>query len=260
VDIVIDIVLAIIISTITYIKKSLTLIASIETGIFIFISIYYGGYKCFFILIISYSIIAFVNHLLKEKTLCITKSINKKSGPRDAIQVLANVLPAIIAIFLTAFYNEDFIIAFVTCISEALSDSLSSDIGVLSKNKPVSLFRFKRVEKGLSGGVSLLGSISCIGGIFSISILYLVFYHNFHGFLTVVIASLLGCFIDTFLGDLLQVKYICVVCGSKTEKLTHCDKKCKRYSGIPILDNCMVNLISNLLAGVFSVIFYVWIF
>lgn len=259
-EIIVSILLATIIPVLTYKKHSLTLIASIESGLIILFCGLCGGYEGLLFLIISYSTIALVDHFVKNKNNAVFENINKKAGTRDAIQVFVNGFPAFVAIILAKQLNNCFFISYIACLAEALSDSLSSDIGVLSHKNPVSLFKFKRIEKGLSGGVSLLGSVSCVVGTLFMSFLYLIIRQDFNGILSIFIGSLIGCFFDTFLGDLFQVKYKCVKCGIVTEKEIHCDKYCIKHSGFLSLDNCRVNFLSNLVSGITSLLIYVWIF
>ena len=259
-ELIVSVLLAVAFPIITYLKHSLTLAASIEAGVLVFTCGFCGKYQGLFFLITSYFIIAVVDHFVKGKSINITKNINKKYGTRDAKQVFVNGFPAFITVILSSYLEKYFFIAFIACLSEALSDSLSSDIGVLSKKNPVSIFRFKRVQNGLSGGVSPLGSFSCIIGTLFMATMFYIINFDVRGFFSIILGSVFGCFVDTFLGDLVQVKYICQKCEIITEKEIHCDMKCKKVSGLKVIDNCNVNLISNIMSGVFSLILYVWVF
>ena len=79
-ELIVSILFAVVIPIVTYLKHSLTLAASIEAGVLIFICGFCGKYQGLFFLIISYFIIAVVDHFVEKKSINITKNINKKYG------------------------------------------------------------------------------------------------------------------------------------------------------------------------------------
>ena len=141
--------------------RALTVAAAIEAFVIIVCSCFLGGWFGLIFLLSAYLTIAVIDHFLKKRTQFIFGSVNKKSGPRDFIQVAANGLPATVCIILYGLTDHKaFLIGFTVALAEALADSVASDVGVLSKKDPISICRFKRIPRGLSGGVSLLGSLS----------------------------------------------------------------------------------------------------
>ena len=52
----------------------------------------------------------------------------------------------------------------------ANSDTWASEIGSMSKGKPISVKTFKRAERGTSGAVSLLGTFAAVVGSFLIAL------------------------------------------------------------------------------------------
>ena len=74
-------------------------------------------------------------------------------------------------------------------------------------------------------------------------------------FIIIVIAAILGVMFDSLLGSLLQAKYICAVCGKKTEQSIHCDERCHRRSGIPFVTNSVVNFLSTAFAFAIVILF-----
>lgn len=239
--------------------RALTLAASLEAVVIIVCATVFGGWFGLVFLLTAYLTIAVVDRIFKDRTKSIFHQINKKSGPRDFMQVAANGLPATICILLYGLTdNRAFLVGFTVALTEALADSLSSDVGVLSKKEPVSICRFRRIPKGLSGGVSLLGSMACLLGTVFCALVYYLFFRDPSEALVVALCANFGCLADSVLGDLLQEKFRCTQCGCLTEKHTHCDSPTVHASGIPHLDNCMVNLVSNLLAAAAAVLLFIW--
>lgn len=238
---------------------ALTVAAALEAMGIILCACVFGGWFGLIFLLAAYLTIALVDRILKDRTKSIFGSINKKSGPRDFVQVAANGLPATFCIVLYALTDHRaFLVGFTAALTEALADSLASDVGVLSRNEPVSICRFRRVPKGLSGGVSPLGSaVSALAAALCALAYYTVFRHM-AGALSVFVFANAGCLLDSILGDLLQEKFSCPRCGALTEKHTHCGVSTVHASGIPHLDNCFVNLISNAFAAAAAVLVLIW--
>ena len=166
-----------------------------------------------------------------------------KGRPRTASQVVANGLPAAIALLsYAAFsYPRCALLAFAAAVAEASADTWAGEIGQLSHKDPVSIVTFTRVPKGISGGVTVLGLSASVLSAMLIAVLYI---GTFGGSLSdaAIIASsgFLGALLDSFLGATIQVKY-----RDKDGALTEEDTG-NRVRGIPFIDNDAVNLISGL--------------
>ena len=143
--------------------------------------------------------------------------------------------------------------------AESLSDSLASDIGVLSKRPPINILTFKKSIKGLSGNISLLGiCLSLIGSLIISSIFY-IFYHQFSSFLAILLSGFLGTIVDSVLGSTIQVKYKCQKCLQITEREEHCQIKTKYYKGFKFINNDCVNFLSNVSTSIISYIIIILI-
>ena len=178
------------------------------------------------------------------------QSIEKKGSKRDAVQVFANgLVPALCAALYFILKEQIFILAFVASLSEALADTAASGIGVFSRNT-FDPFRMKKCEKGISGGMSLVGTLSSLVGAAVISALALTFGRiTFSESLITLLAGFLGGIFDSMLGSLLQVKYKCSVCGKIVEREEHCDKKTTKHSGLIFVNNDTVNFLGTLFAA-----------
>ncbi len=253
-DIIVSIVLAALLVALTLKKKAFTLGAALTAAVILVTAAVCGSYGGIFIVLAAYGVIFGVDLALGDRSKKVTGQINQKSGARDTMQVLSNALAAIIALVIgKVIGNEAFIVVYAAALTECLADSLASDVGVLSKKDPVDICRFRRVKRGMSGGVSLLGSLSAFAGCLFMSLFTVIFFgFEPKSFLTVLLAPMAGMLIDSVMGSLLQAKYICEKCEKLTEKPVHCDTPCRLTGGVRILNNDAVNLVSNLFTAVIA--------
>ncbi len=179
----------------------------------------------------------------------------EKSGARDAWQVLANggVL-SLFSLLYACTFEPVFLCAALASIAEALGDTAASGFGALSK-KTLDLFHLKPCSCGLSGGMSLVGTLAALGfsGL-SLGISRLLFEFSLLPFAVMLTAAFLGTVFDSFLGSVCQRKYRCTVCGCQTEGKTHCGTKADFAGGFPYVNNDVVNVLSSLFSAL-SVLF-----
>ena len=176
----------------------------------------------------------------------------KKQDQRDIIQVFANGgIPASIAI-ISLVNPGDFIeytILFSIALAAANSDTWASEIGTLSKGQPRMLLTFKKVERGTSGAVSILGTIAGLAGSCFIALTAVFLFDlSFSHLIIICMFGFLGNIIDTLLGQTVQVKYTCSVCYKVTEKNIHCQHQGLKTSKFSFLDNDAVNILSIVLS------------
>ncbi len=95
-------------------------------------------------------------------------------GKRNAVNVLANGL--VPAFFAFLWWSTDGISAltiaggYIAAIATITGDTLSSEIGVLSKRRPLLITSFEKVSRGTHGGISLLGEVVGLLGTFAIGL------------------------------------------------------------------------------------------
>ena len=176
---------------------------------------------------------------------------------RGTPQVIANGLPAFILSIIYLFtHKEVFLVAFAASVAEAFADTAGSGFGVLSR-RTVDIFRMKRAEQGMSGGVSLIGTIAS-----AIAAAFVAFVPLWFGayplsyVIPIAFLGFLGSVFDSFLGSLFQVKFRCTVCGKLTERECHCDAVTKKESGFTAVDNNFVNLASGLFSAAVAIVVY----
>lgn len=147
------------------------------------------------------------------------RRLNIGQEPRGIRNVIANGVPPVLMAAL--FYASSItgigslalfsIIGFLASVAGITADKFSSEIGVLN-GTPRSIFTLKKVKKGTSGGITLLGSFAGIFAAFLVSLL-LIFagrqlyaVSGYHGLqvpktiIIVTIAGFIGSVVDSLLG------------------------------------------------------------
>jgi len=247
------------IAVVAYAKKSLDIsgaFAAVIMGVIVLWTTKLEG----FLLLLLFFVGANVAGKVSRRILSQSKSegsIEKKGSRRDLMQVLANGLMATLAalIWYTAG-STPALVMFGASIAESTSDTLAGDIGRLSKRNPVSIRNFLPVPKGLSGGVTPLGTFAAFIASLTIGVVwFLVFFANTKGiaFLGIIaLTGFMGCVMDSYLGACVQAHYIDPDTGNLTEKDKKNGVSLELAQGIRWVDNDMVNLISNVFSAVFA--------
>ena len=239
-------VLLLLIAFLCWKKKQLTVSGSIAAFSIGVIILYIGGVSAFGMLIFFFLSSAVIGKVVPHRT----GKIQKKGSCRDMAQVLANSVPAIIGLFIYRFtpYEMPGLIAFAASLAEAMSDTWAGDIGVLSRQDPVSIVTFTKVPKGLSGGISALGCLASVIASFLMALLFTGCYMaSFASLSIITISGALGALFDSFLGGTLQIHYRRKD-GSLTENEYTDGERNERARGIPFMDNDMVNFLSGMFA------------
>ncbi|MBE6537303.1 MAG: DUF92 domain-containing protein [Ruminococcaceae bacterium] len=214
-----------------------------------------------FVLLLSFLLLSVLVDKIKNKMRKKDDDITQKNGARDTFQVIANgIIPAIFALLYVIFEHFVFVIAYCTSLAECFADTVASGFGMLSK-KAYDPFRMKRVNVGISGGMSLVGTLSSLVFAFAFSTVPLMFgIISFKLCVLCTLCAFIGAVIDSMLGSLLQVKYQCSICKIITEKETHCDNKTNFVSGIKWFTNDVVNLTSCTIASLLAIILFYTIY
>ena len=250
-ELIISIGLSLFLAGFAYYKKAMTNSALLVAFIFSVIITYFGGVSSFLMLATVFLLTVVANLIKKEVRINKTKDIHEKGHKKDIRSIIANVAPGTFTIIFYGLTNNHiYLVIFAALMSEAISDSLASDIGILSNKPPINILTFKKSTPGLSGNISLLGMLASLIGSACIAGIYYAFNPNFSIFAIITICGFMGNLIDSFLGAILQVKYKCPKCHIITEKETHCNTKTIICNGEKRFNNDTINLISNILTGV----------
>jgi len=244
-----------------YSKKALTVGGIVLAAILdIVISLSLGNFG--FVILLSFFAGSIVVDKIKKRSVKTGQSaefdVEKKGSQRDAIQVFANggvaLALALVYIFLPL---KVFVIAFVCSLAEAFADTVASGIGAFA-NGVYDIFRLKKCDKGLSGGMSILGTLSSLFASAVIAVVAFSFGQiNIIEALIVTASGFFGGVFDSFLGSLFQVKYKCYECGIITEKEEHCGKVTEKYRGLRFVNNDVVNFSSTVFAAALGALLFI---
>jgi uncharacterized protein (TIGR00297 family) len=182
--------------------------------------------------------------------------VRKEKDIRNSFQVLANGGGAFVAALGYYFnHNIAWIAIFIASLAAANADTWASEIGVLSKEKPFHIKKRKRVQPGMSGAITIVGSIAALCGAVVIALIgVLLFQAAFRSIaLSIFIFTcigFLGCFLDTIIGALFEVTFKCRRCGQIVEMKSHCGYKTTQHSGYRVIGNNEVNFLTTTFSGI----------
>ncbi len=183
-----------------------------------------------------------------------------KGSQRDRGQVMANGgLGAALAVAHWLIPGESWQwIAFVGAMAAVTADTWATEVGVFSPGLPRLITNGKRVERGASGAITLLGyGAVLLGGAFigatgasfgAPKPLALVS--------VAALAGLIGSTIDSLLGATLQAIYYCPTCKKETERHPNhlCGTPTHHHRGWRWLNNDLVNFTCSLAGAVTALI------
>lgn len=177
----------------------------------------------------------------------------EKSHTRDSAQVLANGGFALLMLICNVLSpNYHWFLAYLGALAAVTADTLATEIGVFSRNSPFSLSLWKRVEKGVSGAISSLGTVSGMFSAAALVALTLPFAGGYGLFpVRLVVAGafsgVIGSLADSVLGGTLQSQYRCASCGKVTERKVHCDGQVTTLvRGYRWINNDVVNFAASI--------------
>ncbi len=129
---------------------------------------------------------------------------SRKKKPKHEVRTAGNIFgnsgTAILALAL------GFPFGFFAAFSSALADTLSSEIGILSKRKPVLITTLEEVKPGTDGGITPLGMNAAIVGAAIIAAVHFVIFGNLFLFLVLTISGVFGSLVDSFFGAVFERK------------------------------------------------------
>ena len=176
---------------------------------------------------------------------------NVKESRRDIIQVLANGGVGTLILLWNFFFPFDgAFLLFLGSVAAAAADTWATEIGYFSRSNPRKFLSFKQVEKGTSGGVTLLGTFGSFLGSASIAGVGLLLGVQPEILWIIAGAGFIGSIVDSILGGIMQARFNCKSCGKETEKREHCGSAAQHVSGLKWMDNDMVNLLNTITGAV----------
>jgi uncharacterized protein (TIGR00297 family) len=175
-----------------------------------------------------------------------------KGSRRDYGQVLANgSLGATLA--LMYWFSPDTLvlwIAFAGAMAAVNADTWATELGVLSSNPPRLITNGRKVARGSSGAVTLVGYLASLAGAGLIGVAAVLFTPSLPWLMLLLIlvaGGLAGATIDSILGATVQGIYNCPRCEKETESypLHHCGTETHHVRGWRWLNNDLVNLVCS---------------
>ena len=256
-QLIIGILLAIIIAYLAYRARSLDRSGAYAAFIIGTVIFGLGGWRWAVLLLTFFITSSGLSRAFKERK----REANEKyakGGQRDAGQVFGNGgIPALFAalhVFLPEA-NWPWLV-FAASLAAVNADTWATELGVLNPTSPRLITDLRKVvEKGTSGGVSLVGTLAALAGAGVIGLLAAFLSPtgiDCSFFLWVTIAGLLGALFDSLLGATVQAIYYCPTCQKETERNpTHsCGTGTTQIRGWKWLNNDWVNFA----CGVFGVV------
>jgi len=177
--------------------------------------------------------------------------VDARPDRRDAVQVLANGGPALVAALLAVADPTRGFAALSASLAAASSDTWATAIGTLSRGDPVHPLRWTRVPRGSSGGMSWIGTAGGLAGAAVVAgAAGLSSGRAGLGWITLGLGAA-GMVADSVLGATVQGRYTCPTCDTVSERRRHrCGTRTSLAGGIGWVDNDVVNGLATVAAGV----------
>jgi uncharacterized protein (TIGR00297 family) len=249
-NIIISVFIALVIALISYRVKFLTISGSVATFILASLIFSLGGLK-WSVPIMTFFILSSILSKIRKRVNENVETYFEKSGVRDHWQVIANGGIGGILVLINYFYsNELFYLMYVAAMAAVCADTWATEIGTLYKTKTYNILNLNPIEQGISGGISLIGTLGgCLGAfVIALSATVWINISLTSYFIFIVFAGLTGSLFDSLLGATLQAQFECTRCGKITERIVHCNENTTHKSGYNWMNNDLVNL----LAGIFG--------
>ncbi len=207
-----------------------------------------------------------LSRLFARRKVVLNEKFSKDSR-RDWGQVAANGgLGALLAVGLLLFPHAQtwLWMAYAGGMAAVNADTWATELGVLSSQPPRLITTGKPVERGTSGGVTLLGYVAVIGGaalIGGAAVLFMPAGQRLAALAVVTVAGLAGSSFDSFLGATVQSIYYCPQCDKETERHpSHtCGASTLRRRGWRWLDNDLVNFLCSLVGALVAAALWAWL-
>ena len=258
--------IAVIISSLAYRAHSLDKSGAFAASVMGTIIFGVGGWQWAILLLTFFITSSALSHAFKDRKQGLREKFSK-GNQRDAGQVFGNGGVATAFVLVHALYPESTIgwIGFAASLAAVNADTWATELGVLNPTPPRMVIDFrKRVEKGTSGGVSLLGTFASLLGSALIAILAAflnpteILITNYWSLAVLItFAGLAASLFDSFLGATVQAMYFCPTDKKETEKhpLHTCGTQTIHIRGWEWLNNDLVNLACAIFGSLVALLF-----
>ena len=187
-----------------------------------------------------------------------TGDIVEKGRARDAVQVLANgaLFTLAAALFVAGTLSTSAASALgAGTLAASASDTWATEIGTLAKAPPRSILTLRPVAPGVSGGITLIGTLAAIAGAGFIAVVAFALGWPARATAAAFAGGVAGSTIDSILGAALQSRRWCDRCDRITERRVHrCGALTRHRGGLRWLDNDVVNFVTSAAGGLFAML------
>ncbi len=225
-----------------------------------------GGLSWAVVLLLFFTSSSMLSRLFHRRKAEVSEKFSKGSR-RDWGQVFANGgLGALLALALAAAPQTGWVwFAFAGAMAAVNADTWATELGVLSSAPPRLVTNGRIVERGTSGGITLLGTLAALAGAGLVGLAAALFHPGLESepaFLIAigvfVLSGMAGALFDSWLGATWQAIYFCPVCRKETERhpVHSCGSQTTRIRGLVWLSNDIVNFFCSLMGALIAVAFW----
>jgi uncharacterized protein (TIGR00297 family) len=182
------------------------MLAGIVSGL---LTIVFGGFGWFVVLITFFGLGGFASQYRYDdkRDLGVAEA---NEGARGSANVLSNAAVALVAVIGFAAADQleftplVFTLAFAGSLATAMSDTFSSELGILL-GRPVLITTFEPVDPGTDGGITLRGTlVGAVGAAIIAGIAVALLDVGLAGGILVLLAGTVGMLVDSLLGATLE--------------------------------------------------------
>jgi len=230
-----------------FIKKHLSISGFIGAALMAVLLFGFGGYSYIYPIVVFFISSTIVSFYKKQ-------DIETKKSNRNINQVYANGGIALFICILNYFFNHNLIYpCFLASVAAANSDTWGTEFGKKSNKKPIDILSGNAVIEGVSGGVTLYGTIGSIIGAILIGIIGYFFLTDIKIISLIIISGFISSIFDSILGSSVQARYISADGLTITEKY---EESYYLYTGSNKVNNDIVNLYCTISGPLIFIIMY----
>lgn len=223
-----------------------------------------GGWK-WTIPMLTFFILSSLISGMKNKRKEAAEQLFEKTNRRDMGQVAANGgIASVFVLFEFVWPDPVWYFAYLGAIAAATADTWGTEFGISFSSGTRSILTFRKVPRGVSGGVSITGTLAGLTGGAVIALSGYAWYHQAmeimpsSALLVGVVAGsgVAGSLFDSYLGAVAQAVYKCPVCGAVTERKHHCESPAVRVQGYSWMTNDYVNVGCTAAGSIVAIVLY----
>jgi uncharacterized protein (TIGR00297 family) len=214
-----------------------------------------AGWSWGFLLLSHFVASSALSKLGERKKAELVGPVVQKGGERDARQVLANGgLYAVGAVGQLVFPSPVWYAMGVGALAASAADTWATELGTLAGGEPVSIISGRKVPRGTSGGVTVIGTLAGVGGALFIGAAATLANWPVP-FAAAALGGVSGALADSLLGAILQARRWCELCSKSTERLVHsCGTPTRQAGGVAGFDNDAVNAVCSGVGALVAII------